>query len=241
MVNGCMPVVAKPGTEWNGVESLVGKKFACNPSYFAFTGALMDAGYENPLEEVEWITYTNYNDALAAVVRGEVDYALMGTGQNYSVQNMDDVEIVTYQSDVMPNYSCCRMVATTDFVKENPITVKHILKALIRAQQYYEANKEEAAELMAADIGTDVDYVEAYMFNDHYLVHVDPLKNSVVRAWGILDKTGFLSENAQDINIEDHINTDIYEEALAECIAEYGDEDPEFYESLQTFYDENDK
>ena len=241
MVNGCMPVVAKKGTEWNGVESLIGKKFACNPSYFAFTGAVMDLGYEDPLSALEWVSYTNYNDALAAVVRGEVDYALMGTGQMYTVENMDDVEIVTYQSDVMPNYSCCRLVAPTKFVEENPITVKHILKALLRAQDYYEANKEESAELQAAAIGAEVDYVKAYMFNDHYLVHADPLKNSVLRAWDILDKTGFLSENAKEINIEDHINTDIYEQALSEVIAEHGDEDPEFYESVQTFYNENDK
>ena len=98
MVNGCMPVIAKEGTEWNGVESLVGKKFACNPSYFAFTGALMDAGYDKPLEALEWITYTNYQDAMAAVLRGEVDYALQGTGQNYQVLNTDGIEIVAYQS-----------------------------------------------------------------------------------------------------------------------------------------------
>ena len=241
MVNGCMPVIAKEGTEWNGVESLVGKKFACNPSYFAFTGALMDAGYDKPLEALEWITYTNYQDAMAAVLRGEVDYALQGTGQNYQVLNTDGIEIVAYQSDVMPNYSCCRLVAPTEFVENNPITVKHILKALIRAQQYYEANKEESAQIMADGIGTDLDYVEAFMFNDHYLVHADPLKNSVVRAWNILDETGFLDENAKNINIEDHINTDIYEEALAEVIAEHGDEDPEFYDRMQQFYEENDK
>lgn len=56
MVNGCMPVIAKTGTEWKGVESLIGKKFACNPSYFAFTGAVMDLGYDKPLEALEWIT-----------------------------------------------------------------------------------------------------------------------------------------------------------------------------------------
>ena len=121
------------------------------------------------------------------------------------------------------------------------LTRVHILKALIRAQQYYEANKEESAQIMADGIGTDVDYVEAFMFNDHYLVHADPLKNSVVRAWNILDETGFLDENAKNINIEDHINTDIYEEALAEVIAEHGDEDPEFYDRMQQFYEEYDK
>lgn len=242
MVTGCMPIVAKKGTVWNGVEDLVGKKFACNPSYFALTGAIMDLGYEDPLEAVDWVTYNDYNDALAAVVRGDVDYALMGTGQNYAVQNMDDVDIMAYQSDIMPNYSCCRMVATTDFVNENPETLKAIMRALLRAQCYYENNKEEAVALHAKAIGADEDYVAAYMLDeDHYKVSVDPLKNSVIRAWNILDETGFLDENASQIDILDHINTDLYEEALAETTEEYGAEDPEFYEGMETFFIENNK
>lgn len=239
MVQGCMPVVARAGTEWNGVEDLIGKKFACNPSYFAFTGAVMDLGYEDPFSVVDWIVYDSYNDALAAVIKGEVDYALMGTGQNYSVNSMEEVEIVTYQGDVMPNYSCCRLVAQSDFVENNPNTVKAILKALIRAQQYYEANKEECVKLQAESIGTTEEYVAAYMLNDHYIVHVDPLRNSIVRAWNILDKTGFLSDQAKEIDIEDHINTELYESALKEVMEKYGSEDTEFYDRMTKFYEEN--
>lgn len=242
MVTGCMPIIAKKGTEWKGVESLVGKKFACNPSYFAFSGALMDKGYNDPMNQVEWVSYTNYNDALAAVVRGEVDYALLGTGLNYNVKNMDDVDIVAYQSDVMPNYSCCRMECQTDFLKKNPNTLKHIMKALIRAQEYYESNRQEAVELLAKDINAEEDYVAAYMLDeDHYVVSVDPLKNSVERAWEILDTIGFLDEKAKDINIDDHINTELYEQALQEATDEYGKDNPEFYEKMKTFYDENNK
>ena len=45
----------------------------------------------------------------------------------------------------------------------------------------------------------------------------------------------------QNINIEDHINTDLYEQALAEAKAEYGAENPDFYAGLESFYAENDK
>ncbi len=234
MIEGCMPVVAKKGAEWNGIESFVGKKVAVNPSYFAFTGAVMDLGYENPLEVVEWEVYSDYNDALAAVVRGDVAYALMGTGQNLAVQEMaanGEIDIVSYQSEVMENYSCCRMVAQTKWINENPNTVKAVLRALLRAQSYYEANKEEATE----------EYVAAYMMDDeHYFVSVDPLKDGVVRAWDILDKTGYLGEDNQ-VKIEDHINTALYEEALAEAVEKYGEEAPEFYEEMEAFFAEHDK
>lgn len=239
MVDGCMPVIAQKGTEWNGVQDFIGKKVAINPSYFAFTGAVMDLGYDDPLSVVDWIIYANYNDALAAVIKGEVDYALQGTGQMYPISTIDEIEIVSYQGKVMQNYSCCRLVAQTEFLNNNPNTVKALMRALIRAQQYYEYHKEEAVSLHAKNIGTTEEYVAAFMLNENYVTNPDPLKNSVVRAWGILDKTGFLSENAQNINIIDHINTDLYKTALDELIEKYGNEYPEFYEKLENFYKEN--
>lgn len=241
MVNGAMPVIAKKGTEWNGVESLVGQKVAINPSYFAFPGALMEKGYDDPLHQVEWITFGTYDDALAAVQRGEVKYALMGTEKNYPLSQMDDIEIVSWHSEVMPNYSCCRMECQTSYLKENPDTIKRIIKALLRAQSYYETHKDEAIKLHAAKINATPEFVGAYMNNSHYLVSVDPLRNQVKRAWGILDKTNFLDENAKNINIDDHINTTLYEEALKEAKAEYGSENPSFYEKMEKFFNENDR
>lgn len=244
MVEGCMPVIAKAGTEWNGIESFVGESVAVNPSYFAFTGAVMNLGYDNPLEVVDWKVYSGYPDALAAVINGEVKYALQGTQDNYGLQELIDageIEIVSYQSEIMENYSCCRMVANTTWVNENPDTVKAIIRALLRAQSYYEANKEEAVELHAALIGQEPDYVAAYMMDDeHYFVNTDPLKNGVVRAWDILKATGYIAEDCE-IDILDHINTDLYEEALAEATELYGAEAPEFYEAQAEFFAENNK
>lgn len=244
MVNGCMPVIAAAGTEWHGVEDFVGKKLAINPCYFAFTGAVMDLGYDDPLSAAEWITYTTYDDAMAAVIRGEVDYALQGTGQTASCKEMEangELAIVCYQSDVVPNYSCCRMEARTEWINDNPNTVKAIIRSLIKAQAIYEADREAAAQLHADKIGAKLDYVTAYMLDEHYLVSVDPLKNSVVKAWETLDATGFLDEKAKEINIEDHINTTLFEEALAELIEEDNGENASFYASVQAFYDENNK
>lgn len=241
MINGAMPVIAKKGTEWKGVESLVGQKVAINPSYFAFPGALMEKGYDDPLHQVEWVTFGTYDDALAAVQRGEVKYALMGTEKNYPISQMDDIEIVSWHSEVMPNYSCCRMECQTSYLKENPETIKAIIRALLRAQCYYESHKDEAIELTAKKLNTTKEFVAAYMNNPHYFVSVDPLRNQVKRAWGILDKTNFLDENAKNINIDDHINTTLYEEALKEAKAKYGAGNEAFYEKMEKFFDENDR
>ena len=52
--------------------------------------------------------------------------------------------------------------------------------------------------------------------------------------------TEYLGDDCK-IDIEDHINTELYEEALAEATKSYGDEAPDFYEAQQKFFDENDK
>ena len=240
MVQGCMPIIAKPGTEWNGVESFVGEKIGVKPNYFAVTGALMELGYEDPLAAADFQNL-NYNDALAALMRDEIKYALVGTSQNYPVQQLVEegqIEIVAYHGDIMPNYSCCRMESTTEFVQNNPNTIKAILRALLRAQCYFEANKDTCPPVLANIQGVDVEVVEAFMLKEYYKPHLDPLRNGIVRAWNILDATGFLDENAKQIDINDHINTTLYEEALAEYAELYGAEDPDFVQRMQDFYNE---
>ena len=239
MVQGAMPIIAKKGTTWNGVQDFVGKKVVANTSYFALTGAVMNLGEEKPLEAVEWIEGMDYPDALAMVERGEADYALQGTGNVQTCKESGTVDIVTWQGDIMPDYSCCRMVAQTEFVKNNPNTLKHIMVALLRAQAYYEANKEEAVKLHAAATEQTEDYVSAFMLDEHYKVNVDPLQDSVLRAWNILDATGFFKDKDDSVKIEDHINTSLYKEALDYAETTYGSEYPDFFKAQQEFFASN--
>ena len=239
MVQGAMPIIAQKGTEWHGVEDFIGKKVVANTSYFALTGAVMNTGVENPLEAVEWIEGMDYPDALAMVERGEADYALQGTGNVQTCKESGTVDIVTWQGDIMPDYSCCRMVAQTDFVKNNPNTLKHVMVALLRAQAYYEANKEEAVKLHAAATEQTEEYVSAFMLDEHYKVNVDPLEDSVLRAWNILDATGFFKDKDDSVKIEDHINTALYKEALDYAEATYGSEYPDFFKAQQEFFASN--
>ena len=237
MATGCTPIIAKKGTEWKGIRSFVGKKVASSPSSYSFTGPLLELGYD-PLKDVEWVTLRTSSDGIAAVEAGEVDFAAVGTSRNYEISRLDNIEVMAYTSDIMPYYSCCRMVTTTDFLKKHPNTIKQLMKILLRAQCYYENHREESMELMARNLAVPLDYVKAYMPNEHFRISVDPLKNQVVRGWNILDKTGFLSENAKNIKLEDHLDTSYYQEALAMAKAEYYDEDPKFYDRMEKFFAE---
>ena len=236
-----MYIIGKKDTQYKDVTSLKGSKFSYAGVHPVVGMALLDAGID-PNNDVEWLTYSTNSDRLAAVVSGEADYAVLSGDQLYAVGNNDQIEIKAWLDDLVPNYGCCRMNMNTDFVKKNPTTVKLLLKSLIRAEQWYLANKEECVKILAKEIGAEEDYVAAYLLNDNYVSSVDPCKNSVVKTWDAMIKMGFIDQaDADKINIEDHINTELYKEALDECVAEYHDEDPDFYDGRVKFFEENDQ
>ena len=54
-----------------------------------------------------------------------------------------------------------------------------------------------------------------------------------------MDKLGLLSASASKIDIDEHINTTLYKEALDECQEKYGSENSKFYERMQGQYARN--
>ncbi|WP_165247434.1 ABC transporter substrate-binding protein [Adlercreutzia sp. ZJ141] len=237
MINGCMPIIAKKGTKWNGVEDLVGKTIACSGNEFAVFGPFYDAGHT--MDEVETIVLSNHADRVEAVRTGKADYAICGTSQNYTIQQLaDEIDVMAYCSDITPNYSCCRVDSRQAFLDENPEAVTAMLVAWMRAQDWYEQHRDETAEIVVEQTGSTVDYVKAYMDNEHYDLDLDPYKSSVIRAWDWMMEMGLFPEGAEGINIEDHIDTSLYKAALDECTEKYGAESKAFYDKRNEIFEE---
>ena len=232
MLTGCMPVFARVDTEWNGIEDLIGKTVAFEPNLYALTGPLLDLGYD-PLNDITWLETDNQVDRIAAVENGEADFGLVGTSLNYDINSNTGIKVCTYASDVLPNYSCCRVEGRTAWVEENPNTVRALLKAWIRAMAYYDSHHDETVAMLADITGQPEEQIRAYIDNPHLDLNIDPMKSSVERAWDYMCRLGLFDEQAQHINIDDHINVSLYKEALDACQKQYGDENPKFYEKMQ--------
>lgn len=237
MLTGCMPIIASEDTKWDGPKSLLGSKYGDTISRYAVLHQLYEDGHDLE-KEINFVDIAD-DDKITAVQKGELDYAMIGTGKMYQVLNTDGIKIVDYCSDITPNYSCCRMVARDSWVKENPKTVKLMNQALIRAQAYFEANREDCVDLMAKQLGTDKDYVEAYMLNEHYRINPDTVKNTVLDNYKYMKNVGGIDQIDKSVKLEDRIYSDLYKEALDEAVKKYGDEDPDFYKNAVTFYEEN--
>ena len=66
------------------------------------------------------------------------------------------------------------------------------------------------------------------------------MTSQLAKNWDGMIKMGFIDEaDIENINIEDHINVDLYKKALDECVTEYRDEDPEFYDGRVEFFEAN--
>jgi len=234
LLTGCMPVFSLVDTEWKGLESLIGKTVACEPNLFALTGPLLDMGYD-PLNDINWYETENQIERIEAVKNGQADFALVGTALNQQVTEDPQLKIVTYAADVLPAYSCCRVEAMTSWVNSNPNTIKALLRAWIRAMDYYEGHHEEAVALTMKQTGNDEETVRAYLDNPRHELNIDPMKKSVERAWNYMERLGLLEDSLR-INIDRHINTQLYKEALDECLKRYGQDSVKFYERLQAQY-----
>ena len=149
----------------------------------------------------------------------------------YEVEHTDGIKIVTYCSDVTPNYSCCRMVARNSWVKKNKDTVKKIDEALIRAMCYFESHREDCVDLMVDQLNANKEYVEAYMLNEHYRINPDN--------YNYMLKVGGIENPDKSVKMEDRIYNDLYKEALDTAVEKYGDEDKDFYDNAVKFYQEN--
>ncbi len=237
MMTGCMPIVAKKGTKWNGPEDLIGKTLASSGNEYAVMGPLLDMGY-NPIEEINLMVLNNHADRLEAVRAGEADYAIVGTSQNYNVSQMDDLEVMAYESDVTPNYSCCVADCNADFLANNRDALKGLLRAWLRALSFYNRNKDYCIDLNAKNVNSPREYIEVFANNEHYRMNVDPGKKVVERAWNWMGELGFLDEGWEGIDLDSHIDTSLYEEALAEATEKYGAEDPDFYKQAAEFFTE---
>lgn len=239
MITGCMPIIAPAGTTWNGVEDLVGKTIACSGNEYGVFGPLYDEGYT--MDDVTTIVLSNHADRVEAVKTGKADYAICGTSQNYNIQQTPEVEVMCYYSDITPNYSCCRVESTGEFLSSHEDAVKGMLRAWLRAQNWYEQNKDATASIVANQTGSTEEFVHAYMDNEHYRLNLDPYKKSVERAWNWMMEMGLFPDGADQINVDDHINVDLYKAALDANTEKYGEDEKDFYDNMNQIYSENDE
>lgn len=166
--------------------------------------------------------------AVEAVKKGEADVASVSIwfANTYS----SDVAIVYEVGDLIPMYVCCRQATSGAILESKRDELIAFTKANLRALKYYEdeANRDEVVKFLAEYTDQTEEYILDYQFGGKAVMTLDPNKEGIADYYNLLVEAGNFTG---DVDINDHVTTEIYDEALAQLIEEYPD-DP-FYASLK--------
>jgi NitT/TauT family transport system substrate-binding protein len=207
-------VIAKPdkAAQFKDLQNYKGKSVATvrlATGDVVFRGALTEAGIDwkkdVTLKELE-----SPATVLEAVKKGEVDAGVVWSPY-ITMAEKQGLKVVEFSSEMMPNHVCCRQVALTDKIKQNPKEYEQFMAALIEAYQFYQTNHEETINLLSKYVKIDKDILQTETYGGHILSNPDPNKDGVVDFWKYMNKVGYISSG---LKIEDHINTEIFKNAL---------------------------
>lgn len=233
MIIGATPVFAKPDTIYKSVEDFRGKKIAImrgGTPDIVLKGILYDAGFDLK-KDVTFVEMKKNTDVMEAVRTGQVDFGAVSTGFELKIKEMG-MRVVMWPDELWPNHSCCRMVAKTSWLKENPEAAQRLLRAYLRAEEIMPNNMERVVDLTVKNLDMPVETAKSFLQSPHMHYETDPYKNSVVKMWEKMRGFGYIVD--PKVKIEDHIDTTNYKAALDSLAAE--NPNNEFYKKkLQEF------
>lgn len=249
MIIGETPVYGKPETEWTSLDSFKGKKIGITRGGtpdIVLKGILYDEGYsytyggttvigdpDDP-DMIEFVEYKKNTDVLQAVMKGEVDFGATATG--YQIQARDlGLEVKMWPDEYWPNHSCCRMLCTNTYLKENEEVLYRLLRSYLRAEEYMQDHMDEVVDLVVENLDLTRETAESFVLSPHMKYDTDPYTNSVRTMWEKMADYGYLTEG--DIKIDDHMNSDIYKRALESLIEEYPDS--QFFKDKMAQFESN--
>ena len=150
---GCKSIFVPEDSEIKTVEDLRGKKIAIHDgignSDQNICYRLLDEFGVDPTKDVEFLNIEDNAATMAQLETGDVDASIFSDYfvlANYRGALRKVASITT--SPEFKGEACCVTAMNNDFIKENPVHAKYVVKAIKRAGQYARLHSEEAVQLM---------------------------------------------------------------------------------------------
>lgn len=180
------------------------------------------------IDSIKVIEIDSQVNVAEAVKKGEADLGFL-PAEYATKYDENGVDLVYEVGELEPLYVCCRQVTSREALTSKEEELIHFTIANIRALEYYsnEANRDEIVQYLAEYSDQEEDYVKQYLFENRTIMTIDPNKEGIISYYNSLVDAGYFEG---DIDITEHVDTDIYETALNELIER--DSKNEFYQSL---------
>lgn len=230
-LSGGHPIYAteEAAAEYKGIESFKGKKVA-SPRIYTPDIVWRSAVYNENIDiknDLNLIEMKKPTEVVEAVKSGKVDYGI-GTISSYTAAKEAGVSIVGWSNDLWPKHVCCRQVAKTEFLNNNKDTVEAFMRALLKAEKTFAEDNEYGVDVNKRYLKIDDKLARELTLEEHQIYENDPNKKGIVEMWDMMNKTEYIES---DIDVEKHINTDIYKSALDKLRKDNPKD--EFYEKLE--------
>lgn len=184
-------------------------------------------------DKVNIVYFDSQKDAYAALQNSTIDaasvyspYASLAKGQGYNV--------VYYcsEEEALQNQPCCRQVASTAALKDNPKTYHAFERALIQAYKFTQENQDKTIQDVKKYIDIEEEYIRTEVYGGYGFSVPDPDKQGTVALKKTIVELGY----TDDYDIEPLYNTEIYAKALESLISENAEE--AVYKTLKEHFDQ---
>ena len=182
-------------------------------------------------DKVNIIYFDSQKDAFAALQNGSIDaasvyspYASLAEGLDYKVVYRCSEE------EALKNQPCCRQVAFTEALKQNPNSYMAFERALLKAYKFTQENEEQTIKDVKKYIDIDEDYIRTEVYGGYGTSNPDPDKQGIVALKQTIVDLGY----TEDYDIEPLFTLSVYETALNSLLAEYPD-DPVYLSQKEHF------
>lgn len=150
---GCKSIYVPVDSDIKTPADLAGKKIAIHDgignSDHNICYRLLDEYGVDPTKEVEFLDIADSAATVAAMQSGEVDASIFSDYfvlANYK-DEMRYVCSITFD-EAFQDEPCCVTAMNNDFIKENPVHAKYVVKAIKRAGEWSRLNTKDAVQLM---------------------------------------------------------------------------------------------
>lgn len=199
-------------------EELAGKKVGVSrlqTGDVAFRQALTERGVD--ISKIEFVELDSAATVLEAIQNGQVDLGILMVTFRQAAEQQG-LSVVTHIGDLWPGHICCRVFVTRDTLENNRDELVKLLKANIEAYALIQTDEDAAVEYMTQEIAIDEGVVREQVYDyGHLTLDPNPSIADTTKFYESMVNIGYAGGN---VNIADHIDVSLYEEALAELLEE---------------------
>ncbi|WP_295085980.1 ABC transporter substrate-binding protein [Ruminococcus sp.] len=183
-------------------------------------------------DKVNIVYFDSQKDAYAALLNSSIDaasvyspYASLAKSQGYKV-----VYYCAHEK-ALENQPCCRQVAKTSALKDNPNTFTAVERAFIKAYHFTQSDHEKTIKDVKKYIDIDEEFIDTEVYGGYSVSSPDPDKQGTLTLKDTIIELGYTN----DYDIEPYYNTDIYKKALDSILAENSDD---IYKALEEHFND---